>query len=425
MRISEGIIKYFSIGAGSSGYTEPLSSSGGGITSGNNGLSVSKVSPATLVWGQDVGDILHPADLLNDRQIDFKGFSMDFTNAQLLFSTPQSPAIISGMVGPPVTKEWFRYNFIAAPPAMPYQHVFASTDNGGGVSFDLQSFTGFNVDKQFSGAHPSWSTRMEYAFLDTLYEYHLQFQDVPGNVFRLMSFTFTDHANPNTDLCTIFFSSTDFELRPVNSLQAYWTAGIDQVTDEATMTLRDAAGAVIINLATHKSSNDVELNQSGSLTPLSFIFAGFAEIDFFAGGASAPKVSVGGVFQNMFGFFDSFKVARKAATVGMTYLDNDFVTPVASLIWDSAGPTRLLALLPGNGVPLILGANNTGILQLNSGVGGNLDAFFAGAVQTANPLSGVGLVKLGSVVAGAVVLDAGNYWEVSINGTIKKILLST
>jgi len=46
----------------------------------------------------------------------------------------------------------------------------------------------------------------------------------------------------------------------------------------------------------------------------------------------------------------------------------------------------------------------------------------AGTIQTEDPGSGVGTWKIGSVVAGAVALDAANYVEVEINGSIVKLL---
>lgn len=46
-----------------------------------------------------------------------------------------------------------------------------------------------------------------------------------------------------------------------------------------------------------------------------------------------------------------------------------------------------------------------------------------GTMNTADPGAGAGAMKFGTVVAAASVLDAANYWEVEINGVVKKVAL--
>lgn len=47
-----------------------------------------------------------------------------------------------------------------------------------------------------------------------------------------------------------------------------------------------------------------------------------------------------------------------------------------------------------------------------------------GAIKTADPGSGAGAWKLGTLVAGAVALDTANYVEVEIGGTVRKLLVA-
>jgi len=47
-----------------------------------------------------------------------------------------------------------------------------------------------------------------------------------------------------------------------------------------------------------------------------------------------------------------------------------------------------------------------------------------GSLTTGAPSGAAGALKAGKVTAGAVVLDAANYWEVSIDGVVKKVLLA-
>lgn len=53
------------------------------------------------------------------------------------------------------------------------------------------------------------------------------------------------------------------------------------------------------------------------------------------------------------------------------------------------------------------------------------DAKSTGTLSTADPGSGAGKWKLGTVVAGAVVPDPNNYVEVDIGGAIVKLIKAT
>lgn len=52
------------------------------------------------------------------------------------------------------------------------------------------------------------------------------------------------------------------------------------------------------------------------------------------------------------------------------------------------------------------------------------DIIAAGTIKTGAPGGAAGAWKLGSITAGAVALDAANYIEVSIGGTVKKLLIA-
>lgn len=47
-----------------------------------------------------------------------------------------------------------------------------------------------------------------------------------------------------------------------------------------------------------------------------------------------------------------------------------------------------------------------------------------GTIQTANPGSGLGKIKMGSIVNAAVAIDPNNYWEIESNGVVKKVLIA-
>lgn len=49
---------------------------------------------------------------------------------------------------------------------------------------------------------------------------------------------------------------------------------------------------------------------------------------------------------------------------------------------------------------------------------------FAGPIQTAAPGGAAAAMKFGGVIAATVTLDTANYWEVSIGGSVKKVLLA-
>lgn len=83
------------------------------------------------------------------------------------------------------------------------------------------------------------------------------------------------------------------------------------------------------------------------------------------------------------------------------------------------------ATVPTNGMYLeaannpAFAANSTKIFEYDT-----TGLQISGTLTTANPGSGAGVWKLGTVVAGAVVLDAANYVEIDIGGAVKKLLIA-
>lgn len=68
------------------------------------------------------------------------------------------------------------------------------------------------------------------------------------------------------------------------------------------------------------------------------------------------------------------------------------------------------------------------ILRLVNGgvIGPKFTVKSTGAIQTVQPSgNGAGLIRAGKVVAGAVTLDTANYWEIEVDGVIKKVLLGS
>lgn len=95
------------------------------------------------------------------------------------------------------------------------------------------------------------------------------------------------------------------------------------------------------------------------------------------------------------------------------------LTPFVSWSNPTTGVTDFRAMLV-LGVLRIRDNNGTGNgLNIN---GTANDVASTGTISTANPLSGAGKWKLGTVVAGAVAADAANYVEVDIGGSIVKLI---
>jgi hypothetical protein len=86
MAEGQGNITYGSTKGGGGG-------GGGTVTAANNGLSL---NGTTVVWGNDLGDALQPAKLLNDREINLNAFSMEFDSGGILTSNMQISGVGAG-----------------------------------------------------------------------------------------------------------------------------------------------------------------------------------------------------------------------------------------------------------------------------------------------------------------------------------------
>lgn len=104
--------------------------------------------------------------------------------------------------------------------------------------------------------------------------------------------------------------------------------------------------------------------------------------------------------------------------------------PTASVIWQSNGVNPYWEHQNPSGT--FRAMMNLAALVIKSANGGGNgltldpianDVASTGTLSTADPGSGIGKVKTGSVVAAAVALDPNNYWEVEINGVVKKVAL--
>lgn len=68
------------------------------------------------------------------------------------------------------------------------------------------------------------------------------------------------------------------------------------------------------------------------------------------------------------------------------------------------------------------GVSTATYVRIDASGSGDIAFIAAGGISTSDPGSGQGQWKLGQVVAGAVALDAANYVEVDIGGSIVKLL---
>jgi hypothetical protein len=345
-----------------------------GIAGANNGLSVSLIDATKIVLGQNIGQVGNPAVFLNNRELPMAGFQWLWDSAQLEVNTNYtSPFLISGHDGSP-SREWFRYLFPGTPPQMPYQEFFETTANGDGT-FDLVRLNGFNVDQHFSNVNPSWTTRMEYAYQGSLYEYHLQFEDIhsPQNINRLMSFTYTNH-DDNTSTALAFFTFSAMEFRPLFSVTPAFSF---QYNPDGSPEMKFASLVGGYETGLLQDVTDASFSITGLGTASDFFFQNFNLMKF---GATGPWLSMqaanpGYFVQNFKGNVGDIKVLRTGATIGYYINETDTFSRGGYWYDQNDGAFHLFFNSVGNGFSFKFGVQAVQSFHLSDGTSGNAHFF--------------------------------------------------
>ena len=172
----------------------------------------------------------------------------------------------------------------------------------------------------------------------------------------------------------------------------------------------------LANAATARTNLGLGTGDSPQFTALGLGTAntGIGKLQFSASTNSADGIALGADFR-------AYRVAVGGigldGTTGMTVLLSFYGSGIRKgYLQAGGGALKLL----GEESELQLGANGTPALTLHS----TLAATFESSIKTGAPSGSAQPMKFGGIVAGAVALDAANYWEVSINGTVKKVLLA-
>lgn len=113
------------------------------------------------------------------------------------------------------------------------------------------------------------------------------------------------------------------------------------------------------------------------------------------------------------------------AVLGLSNLQSSLVAQTNGVqpFIELSNPTETYQALLVLGVLRIRSASGTGN-GLNLDSVGN-DAASTGTLSTADPGGGIGKVKFGQVLAGAVVPDATRYMEIENNGVVYKVIVAT
>lgn len=110
------------------------------------------------------------------------------------------------------TFDVLRINSAFATPNVPYTIRYAPASNGDGT-VDQVLMQGFNIDRSFNAGLSSWKTSLEYHYLGSLHEYHLEFQNPAGEVARVMSFTLSEGSSLNVSASNLYFKINHIEMR--------------------------------------------------------------------------------------------------------------------------------------------------------------------------------------------------------------------
>lgn len=110
------------------------------------------------------------------------------------------------------TVDVLRINSAFAHPNVPYTIRYIPASNGDGT-YDQVLMQGFNIDRSFDPTQSSWKTSLEYHYLGSLHEYHLEFQNPAGEVARVMSFTLSEGGSLFTSASNLYFKINHIEMR--------------------------------------------------------------------------------------------------------------------------------------------------------------------------------------------------------------------
>lgn len=128
---------------------------------------------------------------------------------------------------------------------------------------DNTALMGWNIDSSFDAGSPSWTTRLEYKYLGSLYEYHLQWSSLTGpRTYRLMSHTFHDTGSAATDTNLLFVSATEFRVRDFATNNDYFV--VTSSGSGTTFAVVDVTGNSGISIALPPSGSSVVVSPSGA-----------------------------------------------------------------------------------------------------------------------------------------------------------------
>lgn len=403
--------------------------------SARNGLSVD--ATGKIVLGQLLGEAGNPAILLQEREIPMAGFDLSLTgagqlnlNASGAANTLNSFLYINkaGVTAPAlqiaqsydgveriIIQIDQPFNFVGV---VPYQWRQVVVDNGDGTRNAVMEW-GFNIGGLvLAGQNGTWYAQ-EPRFLSggsILVENHLIYYNPDGNTSRLFSSTVTTAATLANSRGQWDFRSENFSWFTLDNTQ-FGAFTFDKVGGDAQLLLQSRAASVP-RIALNDGVNVANIfntSQSVQITNVGLTLNG-RQLD----GMNLVLNNTSGALSAQMNFIRStgqgFTLSLAGAAVGGGLAGKFYM-------FDSKNSHVPFIVKENNSVQIAndaVAAGNNATLQLFADAGTQL-----GDLTTANPLSGLAKLMFGGIVAGAVVLDAANYWEVKVNGVIKKILIAT
>lgn len=376
---NEFIRRFFEASQGSVSYGFPPSTGGGGgggtVTGANDGLT----DIATIIkLGQSVGAVGDPAKFIEDRQIPVNGFALDWnipTTQFYEYTTPpnydpigQIPGRYARWIGTfAVNAPDPRVNVVISDLSYNYNpggsHIIA---NEAAFAFKAEQY--FNAD----GTH--------------LMEFHRpEVIDDAGVTHRIDS-----KYMHRPDGYTYSQSEVNqWDYRTNISAGDIWMSAQRGNADGATL-LEIISGFDANSVATLRLSNSVSAQRSTiEQTPSAIVYTSHS------GGGDMDFRGARNFFSTYMAFsgFDFFGDSN-------VYFFGKVSAPGKGYIFGDSIGTIMARVLPGGVV-------------------------IAGIVATGDPLSGIGLWKLGQLQTSAVTPDITRYLEVNVDGVVYKLIVST
>lgn len=447
-------------------------SSGSGVLTGaDNGLSVSTVTPGTAVLGQDIGQAGNPAALLSEREVPMSGVGINFLSSGtgyarlssvggaegILYlykgSNGQQPAEIvtqqgqNPAPGAPFGNFWVTLDETFVNPDGQDDAVLQwgyNQDGTGGRKNINEAEIHWAIESHFvNGGQPTFEVHLEYTAINTaknrIFSCHVNKNVGGGSSFwtidQMVWFTTNTNTNPymtitNAGELEVVGAAAKFEVFNSNPTWGQWSMVTNNDGSVGITNASTGGNAVFsfgqkIQITTTVGTSSLEmipLNNGAGILQQGASGTGaynalFCQASFDSGiGIAVENTSTAaGAFALHFLRAAGVVNANNSCFIGMQNTD-------ASLLgkdwyFGQYALDGTMRWCSNNG-----GFLNNGTAMILSNAGG---LTVTDTLTTADPGSGAGSWKLGTVQAAAAVLDGAHYVEVQIQGVVVKLAVIT